>query len=210
MTAASAPATASVPQLWDEVSHIMVDTFPEAQARAGTPDPGLIRAAAARTGSNPVVTARTTGSVPAAPGTSPGSAPATEMPSPLRRGTAAALAEAAAALPRSTTGFTPAVTRGGNAQPLGHASSTSRARNSGSAKRPAPSQRHAASSAGSSGKNARARRSPSETVELAARIKADHPTITESELAAELGISPSRWRTVRREAAPTPDRELAA
>jgi hypothetical protein len=39
-------------------------------------------------------------------------------------------------------------------------------------------------------------------VALAARIKAARPQITEAELAAELGISVSRWRTVRREATP--------
>jgi hypothetical protein len=132
------------------------------------------------------------------------------MPSPLRRGTAAALAEAAATLPRSTTGFTPTVSRGGNTQSMGRTSGNSRARNNGAPNRPAPAQRHAASPSGASAKNARARRSPAETVQLAARIKAERPTITEAELATELGISPSRWRTVRREAAQTPDRELAA
>jgi hypothetical protein len=44
------------------------------------------------------------------------------------------------------------------------------------------------------------RRTPAGTVAVAAKIKADRPTITESELAAELGISASRWRRkVRRE-----------
>jgi hypothetical protein len=93
---------------------------------------------------------------------------------------------------------------------MGRPSGNSRARNNGAPNRPAPAQRHAASSSGSAAKNARARRSPAETVEVAARIKAERPTITEAELAAELGISPSRWRTVRREAAQTLDRELAA
>jgi hypothetical protein len=35
---------------------------------------------------------------------------------------------------------------------------------------------------------------------VAARIKAADPRITEADLAAELGISPSRWRTIRRQA----------
>ncbi|HEX5203190.1 MAG TPA: DUF2637 domain-containing protein [Actinoplanes sp.] len=53
------------------------------------------------------------------------------------------------------------------------------------------------------------RRSPAETVALANRIKAERPSLTETEIAAELGISPSRWRTVRREAA-AGDHTLAA
>ncbi|MCA2216111.1 DUF2637 domain-containing protein [Wangella sp. NEAU-J3] len=54
------------------------------------------------------------------------------------------------------------------------------------------------------------RRTPAETVTLAARIKAERPTLTDAELAAELGISISRWRTVRREAAQDRDLSLAA
>ena len=136
--------------------------------------------------------------------------------SPLRRSTAAALAEVAAALPRSTPaerGFAPTVTRGGGIAPrLGAPNG-----------RPAPAQRRAASAsrgnssgntgaghAGQRGPTTKSRRSPAETVALAARIKAEQPTLTEAELAAELGISPSRWRTVRREAAQSPDRQLAA
>jgi hypothetical protein len=182
----------------DEVSHIMVDAFPEESTRAETPDPGLIRAAAARTGANPVVSTQAAHTAAAG------------MPSPLRRSTAAALAEAAAALPRSTTGFTPTVTRGGNAQPLSRGSAGPTARNGGPNNRPAPSQRRATSPTSQSGRKSapnRARRSPAETVALAARIKAERPAITEAELAAELGISQSRWRTVRREAA---GRDLAA
>jgi Protein of unknown function (DUF2637) len=49
-------------------------------------------------------------------------------------------------------------------------------------------------------KGPKARRTPAETVALAARIKAERPEVSETELAAALGISPSRWRTVRREA----------
>jgi hypothetical protein len=181
----------------DEVSHIMVDALPEEPARSHAPDPGLIRAAAARTGANPVVTARADG----------------ETPSPLRRSTAAALAEAAAALPRSTTGFNPTVTRGG----ANTATRSTAARGTGStaphlgrtagptghtgASRPAPAQRRASSARKDAPASSRSRRTPAETVALAARIKADRPAITEAELAAELGISPSRWRTVRREAA---------
>jgi hypothetical protein len=198
------------------------------------------------------------------------------MPSPLRRSTAAALAEAATALPRSTTGFNPTVTRGGgNAQSLGrslgasangrtsaNAGAPANGRTSANAGAPGDSRSSASGGAPTNGrvgangsapgdgrgatnggaaingrasangrggtntgsvpaqrradspaKNApagRSRRTPAETVALAARIKAERPAITEAELAAELGISPSRWRSVRREAAQTTDTELAA
>ncbi|GAA0551561.1 hypothetical protein GCM10010172_37350 [Paractinoplanes ferrugineus] len=45
----------------------------------------------------------------------------------------------------------------------------------------------------------RARRSPAETVALAERLAAERPSITDAEIAAELGITTSRLRTVRRE-----------
>ena len=47
---------------------------------------------------------------------------------------------------------------------------------------------------------AKPRRSPAETLEAAAKIKKADPDITEAELASRLGISASRWRTIRREA----------
>ena len=56
----------------------------------------------------------------------------------------------------------------------------------------------------------RPRRSPAETVALATRIKAERPSLTDHEIAAELGISTSRLRTVMREAAPAADHTLAA
>ncbi|XVV11354.1 DUF2637 domain-containing protein [Actinoplanes sp. CA-131856] len=49
-------------------------------------------------------------------------------------------------------------------------------------------------------KTSRPRRTPAETVALAHEIRAARPGLTEAELAAELGISLSRWRTIRREA----------
>jgi hypothetical protein len=54
------------------------------------------------------------------------------------------------------------------------------------------------------------RRTPAETVALAARIKAERPALTDAELAAELGISTARWRTIRRESAQSRDLRLAA
>jgi hypothetical protein len=56
----------------------------------------------------------------------------------------------------------------------------------------------------------KARRTPAETVALAARIRSERPALTDAELAAELGISVSRWRTIRREAAQAQDLRLAA
>ncbi|WP_433296599.1 DUF2637 domain-containing protein [Actinoplanes sp. CA-030573] len=47
---------------------------------------------------------------------------------------------------------------------------------------------------------AKPRRTPAETVALANQIKAERPSLTEAEIAAELGITASRWRAVRREA----------
>ncbi|MFF5081115.1 DUF2637 domain-containing protein [Actinoplanes sp. NPDC000266] len=56
-------------------------------------------------------------------------------------------------------------------------------------------------------KASRPRRTPAETVTLAHEIRAARPDLTEAELASELGISLSRWRTIRREAG---DQTLAA
>jgi hypothetical protein len=73
-----------------------------------------------------------------------------------------------------------------------------------------PVKKDSPSSRTEKGSATKARRTPAETVALAARIKADRPEVTESELAAALGISASRWRTVRREAAQAGDLRLAA
>jgi hypothetical protein len=54
---------------------------------------------------------------------------------------------------------------------------------------------------------AKVRRSPAETVAEATRIRSGRPDITDSDLAAALGISTARWRTIRRE---TSDETLAA
>jgi hypothetical protein len=101
--------------------------------------------------------------------------------------TAAALAEVAAKLPRATlpktrgaevSAFTPTLTRQG------------RVTVSTAAKSSTPAKKSAA----------KPRRSPAETLEAAAKIKAARPDITEADLATELGISASRWRTIRRQA----------
>ena len=70
--------------------------------------------------------------------------------------------------------------------------------------------RAAKTAGGAGGTAARPRRSAAQTVALAARLKADRPAATEAEIAAELGISPARLRTVQREAARTDDLRLAA
>jgi len=124
----------------------------------------------------------------------PGLIPVPGAPKPPRRSTADALAEVAAALTqadrakqavRDKTAFTPTVTR----QPR----ATVPARRSPMTKPPATTKPSGTPAA-------KARRSPAETVAAAARIKAERPDVTETQLAAELGISASRWRTIRREA----------
>ncbi len=73
-----------------------------------------------------------------------------------------------------------------------------------------PSARTAGSAATTARKGTAPRRTPAETVALAARITADRPGIPDADLAAQLGISVSRWRTIRREATRAADHGLAA
>ncbi|XVU24003.1 DUF2637 domain-containing protein [Actinoplanes sp. CA-054009] len=170
---------------------------------------------------------------PALPGLvpTPASQPSVRAPGTGSRATtAAALAEVAAALPRATDNapFTPAVTRQGRpagnaprpatgaprqaAAPATEPSRTSRQATEAprpvGAGRAVPAQRTRPDTTTVSTERAtRPRRTPAETVALAHEIKAARPDLTESELATELGISPSRWRTIRREAG---DQTLAA
>jgi hypothetical protein len=129
---------------------------------------------------------------------------------PPRRLTAAALAEVAAALPKvggvegaELPSFKPTVTRQSRTTPA-----SAGGRSSGS--RPGNSTQNAPTGTNRNGSTPKARRTPAETVALAAQIKAERPDVTDSELAAALGISTSRWRTVRREAAQADDLRLAA
>jgi Protein of unknown function (DUF2637) len=129
---------------------------------------------------------------------------------PARRLTAAALAEVAAALPKAGAGegaelpsFKPTVTRQPRTPPASADGRSSVGRSGNSTK-------SAAAGANKNGSASKARRTPAETVALAARIKAERPDVTDTELAAALGISTSRWRTVRREAAQADDLRLAA
>ena len=94
--------------------------------------------------------------------------------------TAAALAEVATALPR--TGL-----------PKTHSAEVS-AFSKGKTAAPATLVKSTAK------RTPKARRTPAETLQAAAKIKAAQPDITEADLAAHLGISASRWRTIRREA----------
>jgi hypothetical protein len=101
--------------------------------------------------------------------------------------------------------FNPTMTRGAGVAPRLGAPAQRRAT---SATRGSASGNTGTAHAGKRGPaTTRSRRTPAETVALATRIKAERPALSEAELAAELGISLSRWRTVRREAT---DREMAA
>ncbi|MEV4702586.1 DUF2637 domain-containing protein [Actinoplanes sp. NPDC049316] len=187
----------------------------ERQDREGTaatqPVPGLIPVPAATTApaaapqvpavtttaQTPAVTkaavpaARTATTAPAVTKTAPVTGRA-EGATALRRTTAAALAEVAATLPKAglpktrgaeTSAFTPVLTRA----------------------KAAPARSGPVSPA-----KPKVRRSPAETVAAAAKIKASRPDLTDAQLAAELGISTSRWRTIRRETGADDDLRLAA
>jgi hypothetical protein len=141
---------------------------------------------------------------------------------PRNTATAAALAEAAAALPRAVlpgtrdaevSAFAPTLTRRASraagrvtaaepaARPAVQSATQSAAR---------PAAKAGATKAGTVKPAARARRSPAETIAAAVKIKSGRPDISEADLAAELGISASRWRTIRREAGSDDDLILAA
>jgi len=118
--------------------------------------------------------------------------------------------EIAAALSQNTSekpAFTPTVTRqprqpvaAGRAVPAQRSTAASRAATSRALPDKATSRALPDKSDKSDRPERKERRSPAETVALANRIKAERPKLTEAEIAAELGISASRWRTVRREA----------
>ena len=133
-----------------------------------------------------------------------------------RRATAAALAEAAAVLPRAGL----PKTRGAEVSAFA-ATATRQPRVTARAKPPAAPKPTANPAAGSSAKSAarpsapakqaqKPRRTPAETFAAAMEIKAARPDVTEADLAAELGISASRWRTIRRELTTGDDLRLAA
>jgi hypothetical protein len=141
-----------------------------------------------------------------------------------RRATAAALAEAAAVLPRAGL----PKTRGAEVSAFA-ATATRQPRVTARTKPPAvpkttadPAARQAADPAGgpsprvsartsaAAKQNQKPRRTPAETFAAAMAIKAARPDVTETELAAELGISASRWRTIRREHTTGDDLRLAA
>lgn len=108
-------------------------------------------------------------------------------PTVTRRARAAAGAASQPPKPATTTPATPAG-QAANGKPAGT--------------KPGRARQAVAGRPAAAGKPApRARRSPAETVALADRITADRPEATDPEVAAELGISTSRLRSVRREAA---------
>ncbi|MEV8506468.1 DUF2637 domain-containing protein [Actinoplanes sp. NPDC051475] len=169
--------------------------------------------------------------------TASASASAPASASASRRSTAEALAEVAAALPKNSlpktrgaevSSFTPSITRGarpvaaaksGPARPTATASvrpaSSASVRPASSASvRPGgsgPAKSSTKPAAKPSAKSApRVRRTPADTIAAAEKIKAGRPDVTDTELAAELGISASRWRTIRREAEASAELRLAA
>ncbi|UQU66400.1 DUF2637 domain-containing protein [Couchioplanes caeruleus] len=174
----------------------------EHETREATPAaqpvvPGLIPVPApAPTSSNPTASPATTAPA-AATATTAASQAATAKgtaatgATALRRTTAAALAEVAATLPATlpktrapeTSSFKPVLTR---------------------------AQATTARTGPASPAKPKARRSPAETVAAAAKIKASRPDLTDAQLAAELGISVSRWRTIRRETGADDNLRLAA
>jgi len=202
-------------ELGGRISSLEAEAIAATKAReAGQPiesgAPGLV-----------AVPAASAASAPAAPG--------------VRRNpaTAAALAEVAAALPRTglpktrgaeVSAFAPTLTR----QTARVTAPAPAARAAGPTRVAAPAQTERAAgpgrasttgaktakgrapASGTAKPAAKTRRTPAETIEAAAEIKSHRPEITEAELAAELGISASRWRTIRREAGHTNDLRLAA
>ncbi|MEU4214400.1 DUF2637 domain-containing protein [Actinoplanes sp. NPDC026623] len=138
--------------------------------------------------------------------------------------TAAALAEVAAKLPRTglpktrgaeVSAFAPTLTRqtARVAAPAQVTRQTPRQAGPGrvaAGATGAKTPKGRAPASGAAKPAAKTRRTPAETIEAAAEIKSRRPEITEAELAAELGISASRWRTIRREAGHTNDLRLAA
>jgi hypothetical protein len=77
-------------------------------------------------------------------------------------------------------------------------------RSARSAPRRTTPTRHAANAADNDSNAPRQRRPVAETAALAAQIEAERPDMTHAELAAQLGISTSRLRAVRREVALEP------
>ena len=126
-----------------------------------------------------------------------------------RSPTAAALAEAAATLPRAglpktrgaeVSAFAPTLTRQGRVTVSTATKPSSKTAAGPTAKTAAQPTSKTPAPAPAKKTAGKPRRSPAETLTTAARIKKANPAITEAELATELGISASRWRTIRREA----------
>jgi hypothetical protein len=192
----------------------------ELGGRIASIDTGAIPAVAAHTTAAPTPAESPVTAVPAA------TVPAATVPAATVPAVGALAEVPAAGLPE----FTPTVTRraGPAAKPrtaptparagssprraAGASKAGATPRTAGTAERTAGSKRTAGSTpaAGATRAPAKPRRTAAETVSLAARIQADRPDATDAELAAELGISTSRLRTVRREAAQAGDLRLAA
>ncbi|BCJ54913.1 hypothetical protein Asp14428_63880 [Actinoplanes sp. NBRC 14428] len=194
--AAHASATAAVPGLipmpaqespGTAARRLTAEALAEVAAalpKAGGPKPATrpdpARPATARTDSARTDSARTA----ATPASS--ARPAAARAGSARTDTARRVAEAEAA----TSAFTP--TRTGQARPLTTAKPAAKA------------------TAKATAKPAKVRRTPAETLAAAEKIRAARPGVTEAQLAAELGISTARWRTIRREAEAAKGLRLAA
>ncbi|MEV4637066.1 DUF2637 domain-containing protein [Actinoplanes sp. NPDC049548] len=202
-------------------------------AASAAPSASLSEAAPA-TAAVPATAAASTPAATATAAPAASAVPASSPASVSRRTTAEALAEVAAALPRNglpktrgpeVSSFAPTVTRrprtvaasSGPARPA--TTATARPVGSGPARpatsaaaRPAGAGRGTAKPAAkpSTKSTPKVRRTPAETIAAAEKIKAARPDLTDAELAAELGISVSRWRTIRREAGAGTDLRLAA
>jgi len=199
-TAAQAQPTVTQPAVTQPAPAPQRTTPPTPQPIAASAQRPAVRATAPASASTSASTANRSADLEAAV---PGLIPVPAAAKPTRRSTADALAEVAAALTppdREKTAFTPTVTR----QPRTPAPP----RRLPESKPPKPTKPAATTSRATNKAPAtatRSRRTPAETVAAAAKIKAARPEVTETQLAAELGISASRWRTIRRESETTPE-----
>ncbi|HEX2772332.1 MAG TPA: DUF2637 domain-containing protein [Micromonosporaceae bacterium] len=191
-------------ELGGRISVVESATSPAAQARADA-----LAAASPRHAvpDQPMPVPAMVGMPATAPGAEP-AAPATAATgAPAASRTAVRPTDAPAARLAAVLGAPRPSSNGGRQRP--GASNSPERKAAGSTTAPAAGSRRA----GTNGRkpavksNARPRRPVAETAALAAAIKADRPTVSEAELAQELGISTARLRAVRRQAR---ELELAA
>ncbi|PRY24664.1 DUF2637 domain-containing protein [Pseudosporangium ferrugineum] len=155
--------------------------------------------------------------LPKAGGPKPATRPATTRPDPARPATARsanARTDSAGTAATPASSARPAATRADSARTAATrrvaeaeaATSAFTPTRTGQA-RPLTTAKPAAKA---TAKPAKVRRTPAETLAAAEKIRAARPGVTEAQLAAELGISTARWRTIRREAEAAKGLRLAA